>query len=190
MPFRNYSLLHLQILRRNAPIFLSVNYHSHVHLDNNLDLKRILERDIKVLILKSEEYADRIKTANQKQLQCIGGNAVNETKFYPKYVECLNIGVTTTGKVNWLCKAYDIDKRFKITSSYVSFERWEGSNSLWVREGSAILRYEFEYKTNALSYFNLNENGYDKHVMFAVILGTLLITTYIYNSGSNSRTQI
>ena len=179
MPFRNYSLLRLQILRRNAPIFLSVNYHSHVHLDNNLDLnpQKVLERDIKVLILKSEEYADRIKTANQKQLQCVGGNAVNETKFYPKYVECVNIGVTTTGKVNWLCKAYDIDKRFKITSSYVSFERLEGSNSLWVREGSAILKYKFEHNQT---------NEYNKFVILIVIIGTLFITTYLYNSESIS----
>lgn len=107
--------------------------------------KRILERDIKIILLEAHKLADRAYTNVQEQLQCVGGSAISKTKYYPTQVQCVNVAVDDLGNVNWICKPVGMHKDVKITTSRVSFEGWDYPGDKYVRAGSAVVRYELDW---------------------------------------------
>ena len=103
---------------------------------------RILERDIPVLIVRAGELATRKRTGPQQQMQCTGGSASKMADLFPREMRCLNMGVDDQGRVNWDCRASDLDKRVRVENAEVVFEGYSGPGDEYVRVGSGVVRYE------------------------------------------------
>ena len=105
------------------------------------DGERVLERDIRMVILEAGRTANR-RRSTQEQMQCIGGNMFRSRALYPRSMHCVNVGVDDQGQVNWVCKVPELDTRVRFERAVVSFEGWSGPGDPYVRAGSAVVRYE------------------------------------------------
>lgn len=155
-----------------------------------IDPLRVLERDIEIFTVDAGEFANRTYKRG-KQLQCIGGSALDLNQYHLAHVRCINEGTDEEGHVNWTYQIAAIHPAVKIGKMHTSFEGWSYPGDPYVRAGSGIVRYELNlHETNGA--VNNNRKGTkddDKELVYVVVFvtaATILWIVFLSHSYQNS----
>jgi len=116
-------------------IFCFCKYHCYAQNTNNIK-EKILETEIKTLVLTKDALTTGRRSAPVKQLQCIS----NCDKLLNN-VGCTNIGISGDGKPAWKCESDDMPNNESFGDMVVSCEGYENSADVFVLVGSCSLRY-------------------------------------------------
>ena len=106
---------------------------------------RLLMRDIPVVTGQQHAWTTgRVRSQNQQQLQCKGGDACQaQSPLLPSVIQCYNRGWDGT-RTHWACEA-SLDARVKLGATNVRCEGWDFSGDEYVRSGSCVTDYELFY---------------------------------------------
>jgi len=105
---------------------------------------KVLLDGVRALTLENGKYTQARRVSAIPQLQCVGGDALGYNKYYPKVVQCVNVGGDGAGDVNWECKA-DLDSDVRFGKTIVSCEGYDYSEDPYILKGSCGLEYELEF---------------------------------------------
>ena len=98
---------------------------------------KILETDIKTLVLNKDCLTTGRRSGPVKQLQCVSNCPTNPLAN----VACTNTGTGDNGKPIWKCESNDMPKGMRFGDMAVSCEGYDNSADVFVLKGSCQLRY-------------------------------------------------
>ncbi len=101
-------------------------------------------RDIPMVTGRFGQYTTgRVRTQNQLQIQCKGGNACDMPHFQPSVIRCENKGWDGVD-THWTCEA-SLNNNVRLGTNNVRCEGYSQSGDPYVRHGSCVIDYELIY---------------------------------------------
>ncbi|VDP52371.1 unnamed protein product [Schistosoma margrebowiei] len=98
---------------------------------------RILLRDVDVITLYHDKFAQSRKGYRLPQLKCVGGSGFKHPQYYPKVVQCYNRGFDGRD-VQWECKA-ELDKSASFGAVNVNCEGYDYPEDEYIVYGSCAV---------------------------------------------------
>ncbi|CAH8297827.1 unnamed protein product, partial [Schistosoma turkestanicum] len=105
---------------------------------------RVLLRDVDVITLHHDKFAQSRKGYRLPQLKCVGGSGFKYPQYYPRVAQCYNRGFDGHD-VQWECKA-ELDKSVSFGSVNVNCEGYDYPEDEYILHGSCALEYELNLR--------------------------------------------
>jgi cbb3-type cytochrome oxidase subunit 3 len=148
---------------------------------------RILESEIDVLTLTKGKKTTGRRSDPIDQLNCVGGTARGNSKYYPGSVQCKNQG-SDGYSTQWECKA-DLDEAVKFGSVSVNCEGYDYPEDPYILKGSCALEYSLDFTgkgqhSQSSSYGGYNDNSYydyEGRSGWGTFLTFIILVFVIYN---------
>ncbi|CAH8603082.1 unnamed protein product [Schistosoma margrebowiei] len=144
---------------------------------------RILLRDVDVITLYHDKFAQSRKGYRLPQLKCVGGSGFKHPQYYPKVVQCYNRGFDGRD-VQWECKA-ELDKSASFGAVNVNCEGYDYPEDEYIVYGSCALEYELNVRGSIRE--KINHRTFEKVYTHAqnnsgyfIIIGLIILAAIIW----------
>nr|CAH8864006.1 unnamed protein product [Trichobilharzia regenti] len=139
---------------------------------------RVLLKNVDVITLYHDKFAESRKGYRLPQLKCVGGSGFKYPEYYPKVVQCYNRGFDGRD-VQWECKA-ELDKEVTFGPINVNCEGYDYPEDDYIVHGSCALEYELNVRHHKKEkrYHASFDSPYVgvRHYSSYFIIGVLILT--------------